>query len=69
MAGGAYLSAKKGAYVFASKHFCKSAGVVLVMDGGPRSPELQIQTSRRPQVFRMSSMRVRVESSAEGEKG
>lgn len=39
------------------------------MDGGPRRPEEETQTSRRPQVFRMSSMRARVESSEEWERG
>lgn len=43
--------------------------MVLVIEAGPSRPELQTQTSRRPQVFRMSSIRERVESSAEGEKG
>jgi hypothetical protein len=46
MAGGPYFSAKKGDMLLASKHFCRSAGVVASMDGGPRRPEEQTQTSR-----------------------
>lgn len=69
MAGGAYLSAKKGARLFVSKHFCRSAGVVASMDGGPKRPEEQTQTSRRPQVLRTSSMRVRVSCSSVGDSG
>jgi len=63
MAGGAYFSAKNGAIEFASKHFCKSAGVVASRDGGPRIPEEQTHTSSRPQEFRTSSIRPSVSSS------
>ena len=63
MAGGAYFSAKNGAMLFASKHFCRSEGVVASTDGGPRRPELHTQTSRRPKEFRISSIRVRVSAS------
>jgi hypothetical protein len=49
--------------LFASKHFCRSAGVVASREGGPRRPELQTQTSNRPKEFRISSMRVRVSGS------
>jgi hypothetical protein len=37
------------------------------MLGGPRRPDEQTQTSRRPQVFRASSMRDRVSDSEEME--
>lgn len=67
MACGAYFKAKKGAMEFASKHFCRSEGVVASMVGGPRRPEEQTQTSRRPQVLRASSIRVRVSDSEEME--
>ena len=50
MAGGAYLSAKNGAKLLASKHFCRSAGVVMSIEGGPSRPDEQIHTSRRPWV-------------------
>jgi len=69
MAGGAYLSAKNGARLFASKHFCKSAGVVASIDGGPRRPEEVTQTSKRPQALSTSSIRVRVACSSERESG
>jgi hypothetical protein len=69
IAGGAYFNAKKGAIEFASKHFCRSAGVVASMDGGPRRPDEQTQTSRRPQALRASSMSVRVSCSEEMEYG
>jgi hypothetical protein len=69
MAGGAYLRAKKGAMLFTSKHFCKSAGVVASRLEGPRRPEEQTQTSRRPQELRTSSIRPRVSSSLATLKG
>ena len=39
MAGGAYLRAKKGAILLASKSLYRSAGVVAEMEDGPRRPE------------------------------
>ena len=64
MAGGAYLSAKKGTMEFAVKAAERSLGVVDVMLGGPRRVELVVvQTSRRPQALSTSSRRVRVLSS------
>ena len=69
MAGGAYLSAKNGAMLFASKHFWRSVGVVLSIEGGPSKPELQTQTSMRPKAFSASSMRVSVSCSDEIEYG
>ena len=67
MAGGAYFKAKKGAMLLASKQRCRSAGVVVEMEGGPRRPDEQTQTSRRPQALRASSIRVRVSCSLEME--
>ena len=64
MAAGAYFNAKKGARLFASKHFWRSEGVVMSIDGGPSSPELLTQTSSRPHEFRTSSIRVRVACSS-----
>ena len=49
--------------LFASKHFCRSAGVVVVMEGGPSNPEEQTQTSRRPKELRTSSIRESVSCS------
>ena len=69
MAAGAYFNAKKGARLFASKHFCRSEGVVMSIDGGPSSPELLTQTSSLPHEFRMSSIRVRVACSSAAIKG
>ena len=69
IAGGAYFSAKNGAREFASKHFWRSAGVVLSIDGGPRRPEEHTQTSRRPNAFKASSMRVNVSCSEDIEYG
>jgi len=69
IAGGAYFSAKNGAIEFASKHFCRSAGVVASSEGGPSKPEEQTQTSSLPQEFRTSSIRPRVSSSAATLKG
>jgi hypothetical protein len=69
IAGGAYFSAKNGAMLFASKHFCRSAGVVASSDGGPKRPDEQTQASRRPQVFSTSSISPRVSSSAATLKG
>ena len=46
MAGGPYFNAKNGDMLLASKHFCRSAGVVASMDGGPSRPEEHTQTSR-----------------------
>jgi hypothetical protein len=63
MAGGAYFNAKKGAIELASKHFCRSAGVVASSEGGPRRPEEHTQTSNLPQEFKTSSMRPRTSSS------
>lgn len=45
MAGGAYLSAKKGAMLFVSKQRCRSAGPVCAMEGGPRMPDEVTHTS------------------------
>lgn len=47
----------------ASKRDCRSEGVVCEREGGPRSPEEQIQTSRRPKEERISSIRESVEGS------
>lgn len=69
MAGGAYLSAKNGARLFASKHFCRSDGVVMSIDGGPSSPELHTQTSNRPQLLRTSSTRLSVDCSSDDISG
>jgi hypothetical protein len=55
--------------LFASKHFCRSVGVVASSEGGPKRPEEQIQTSNRPQELRMSSIRLRVSSSFATLKG
>ena len=63
MAGGAYFKAKKGAMLFASKHFLRSAGVVTSIDRGPSKPEEQTHTSRRPQALSTSSIKVSVSSS------
>jgi hypothetical protein len=49
--------------LFASKHFCRSDGVVASMDGGPRRPDEHTQTSRRPKELRISSIKVRVSAS------
>ena len=49
--------------LFASKHSCRSLGVVALREGGPRRPEEQTQTSRRPNELRISSIRVRVSGS------
>jgi hypothetical protein len=49
--------------LFASKHFCRSDGVVASREGGPRRPELQTQTSRRPNELRISSIKVSVSGS------
>jgi hypothetical protein len=64
MAAGAYFNAKKGAMVFASRHFCKSAGVVWDRVEGPTREDEQTKMSRRPKVLRTSSMSVRVEDSS-----
>ena len=69
MAGGAYFSAKKGAIEFASKHFCRSEGVVASSEGGPKSPEEQTQISSLPHEFSTSSMRPNVSSSLATLKG
>lgn len=69
MAGGAYLSAKKGAIEWVSKQRCKSSGVVSWIEGGPSKPEEQTQISRRPKALRTSSMRVTVSSSLAMLKG
>lgn len=65
MAGGAYLSAKKGAMLLASKHFCRSAGVVASIEDGPSRPAEETHTSRRPKEFRTSSMSCNVSCSLE----
>ena len=65
IAGGAYFNAKNGAMEFASKHFCRSFGVVASRDEGPRSPEEHTHMSNLPQELRTSSMRERVSSSFE----
>lgn len=66
MAAGAYLRAKKAGMAFDSKAARRSAGPVFVMEGEPRRPVEEVQTSRRPQVLRTSSMRARVASSDVG---
>lgn len=55
--------------LFASKHFWRSVGVVASIEEGPRRPEEQTQTSRRPQELRTSSIRPRVSSSLATLKG
>ena len=45
MAGGAYLSAKKGASELVSKHCCRSPGVVASIFCGPRRVALHTQIS------------------------
>ena len=69
MAGGAYLSAKKGAMLLASKHFCRSAGVVASIEGGPSRPADETHTSRRPKEFSTSSMSCNVSCSLEMFRG
>ena len=69
IAGGAYFSAKNGAIEFASKHLCRSAGVVASREGGPKSPDEQTQMSKLPHEFSTSSMRANVSSSLETLKG
>jgi hypothetical protein len=69
IAGGAYFSAKKGAMLFASKHLCRSPGVVASRLEGPSKPEEQTQTSSLPQTFKTSSMRPSVSSSLATLKG
>lgn len=69
IAGGAYLRAKNGAMLLASKHFCRSAGVVASREGGPRSPDEQTQTSSLPKELRTSSISPRVSSSLATLKG
>lgn len=69
IAAGAYFKAKKGARLLASKHFWRSEGVVISIEGGPRSPELLTQTSSLPHEFRTSSMRVKVACSSAAIKG
>jgi hypothetical protein len=63
IAAGAYLSAKKAGVAFVSNAEVKSAGDVDVIEGGPKSPVDEVQTSRRPQALRTSSIRVSVASS------
>lgn len=69
MAAGAYFNAKKGARLLASKHFWRSEGVVISIEGGPRSPELLTQTSSLPQELRTSSIRVKVACSSAAIRG
>jgi hypothetical protein len=54
---------------FASKHFCKSAGVVASSEGGPSSPDEQTHMSNRPHELRTSSIRTSVSSSLATLKG
>lgn len=65
MAGGAYFNAKKGSNEFASKHFCRSEGVVSSIVGGPSSPEEHTHTSSRPQEFNTSSISASVDCSSD----
>lgn len=63
IAAGAHLRAKKAGIAFVSNAAYKSLGEVDLILGGPRRPVLDVQTSRRPQEFKTSSMSARVSSS------
>lgn len=65
IACGAYLRAKNGARLLASKHLWRSCGVVASIEAGPSKPLEQTQTSILPYALSASSIRTRVSCSLE----